>query len=315
MNTPHNSHEDAIAEQAIAWFSRLRASSVSAKQRKQFAAWLAADPAHQKAYQQAEAFWVHPDFTGLLGEAELSPASAKAPPGRYWQPPVLLAMAASLVLMATAFRPTLECWRADYCTGVGETRTVHLADGSQVTLNSGTALNVAYQDTLRQAELVHGEAHFSVQRNPAQPFVVGSHYATARVLGTRFLVRQGQRSDTVTVINGLVEVSGKAQPPIQLRAHQQIVVGSGQPGTLRPAGADDAWLKGHALFDNVPLPEVLAELNRYRHGKIVIASARLNSLKVSGRFDIANTDHALQALQQTLPVRMTAISPWLVVVY
>jgi len=313
--TPFSS-DDAVAEQAMAWFARLRADTVSEQQRVEFAAWLAAEPAHQHAYQSVQDFWVNPDFTELLAASKLS-AELSKPKERYrWHKPVLLAMAASVLLMVCV-SPNWHCWQADYCTDVGETRTVSLADGSEITLNSDTALNVAYHDNLRQIELISGEAYFSVQRNPDQPFFVASHFANTRVLGTRFLVRQDPRSDTVTVISGVVEVSGKSQPPIKLHADEQISVGSQAANTVQRVGASNAvaWLKGHTLFDNAPLPAVLAELGRYRHGAIVLSNSQLNTLKVSGRFDIADTDHALRALQETLPVRISYISPWLVVVY
>ncbi|MDO9104635.1 MAG: FecR family protein [Methylovulum sp.] len=312
-----SSSDDAVAEQAMVWFVRLRSDSASEQQQAQFVAWLAADPAHQQAYRELETFWAHPDFTELLGEAKLSAALTKSKSHDRWHIPVLLAMAASVLLMVCIHPPNLYCWQADYCTAVGETHTVSLMDGSQVTLNSDTALNVAYLDNVRHIELDHGEAYFSVQRNPLKPFVVASHYATIRVLGTRFLVRQNPHSDTVTVISGVVEVSGRTQAPTKLLANEQISVGMQTHDSFRQAAASNAaaWLKGHALFDNVPLPDVLVELNRYRHGAIVLSNSKLNGLKVSGRFDITDTDYALQALQETLPIRIVNISPWLVVIY
>jgi len=73
-------------------------------------------------------------------------------------------------------------------------------------------------------------------------------------------------------------------------------------------------LKGSASFDNAPLSEVIVELSRYRRGSLLIADDALKNLKVSGRFDIANTDKALEALRQTLPIRVYTITPWLVVI-
>lgn len=319
MNIPKipPSPDDTVAEQAAAWFARLRAEDVSEQQQTEFATWLAADPAHQQAYQDIETFWAHPEFAELLSEATLNIPLIQPKPRHHRQYPVLWAIAASVLLMLGVYQPSFRCWQADYCTAVGESRTVSLADGSEITLNSDTALNVAYRDDVRHIELNHGEAYFSVQRNPAQPFVVASHYATTRVLGTRFLIRQDHHSDTVTVISGVVEVSGGRQMPAKLLANQQLEVGLKITDTVRSVGANvaAAWLKGHALFDNVPLPDVLAELNRYRPGAIMLSNNNLDGLRVSGRFDITDTDHALQALQQTLPIRITRLSPWLVVVY
>jgi len=318
MNTQTDSRDadraahTAPSEQAAAWFARLHADDVTAEQQDQFDAWLKANPAHRRAYQQIEAFWRHPDFTGLLAE---TPLSTVKKPRRRRQTAKALAMAACLLLAVIWNSPNISCLTADYCTGVGEILTVQLADGSQITLNSDTALNVSLQNRLRHIELSRGEAFFAVRRNPEQPFVVDSRFSQTRVLGTRFLVRQNRDADTVTVVSGLVEVKGRRLKPLQLHADQQAAV-AGHPGPAVLVGAMSAaaWLKGHALFDNAPLSQVVAELNRYRRGSVLISNDRLKQLKVSGRFTITDTDQALQSLQQTLPIRVYYLTPWLVVI-
>lgn len=310
--------QDALAEQAMAWFARLRADDVTAEQRMQFAAWLAVDPQHQQAYQSVEAFWQHPDFTEVLAAARLStPTQTAKTTRRRRRHSALWAMAACLLLMVTLFQSSIRCRQADFCTAVGEIRQVQLADGSRITLNSDTALSVNLQSDLREITLAHGEALFEVRRNAEQPFVVTSRYATTRVLGTRFLVKHDQQADTVTVLSGVVEVNSGIQQSQPLRANDQIVVASKGLSPIRQvaSSATAAWIKGHALFDNAPLHEVIAELNRYRRGAVLITDARLNTLRVSGRFDIADTDHALQSLQQTLPIRIASITAWVVVIY
>lgn len=218
--------------------------------------------------------------------------------------------------MAIIYRPTLLCWQADYCTAVGEIKTVQLADGSQVTLNSASAINVDLQSGSRHVQLERGEAYFDVQRAIRHPFLVDAHYSHTRVLGTRFVVREDRRSDSVTVINGVVEVSRARQNPAILKANDSITVDAERSsGIQQLAGtAATAWLKGGATFDNAPLAEVIAEIGRYRRGSVLIKNDALKNLKVSGRFDITNTDKALNSLQQTLPIRVYRITPWLVVI-
>lgn len=314
-----NSTQVSLAQQAIDWFARLRSGQMSTQERQRFQAWLNASPAHQQAYQEVEAFWQHPGFHQALAELPLSESNISPFPHRGYRNQkrfAIVAMAACLVFSAILFQPSLSCLQADYCTATGETRNVQLADGSTVTLNSQTALNVNLQDDLRQVHLVQGEAYFEVQRNPNRPFVVEGHYSQTRVVGTRFSVRENDRTDTVTVVSGVVEVSRDQQQPAVLHANDQIAVDATNSSPIEQvsATATSAWMKGHLLVDNAPLSEVIAELSRYRRGSLIVKNARLKALKVSGRFDVKNTDKALEALEQTLPIHVYRLTPWLVVI-
>jgi transmembrane sensor len=93
-----------------------------------------------------------------------------------------LALAASIALVAIIYWPTLGCWQADYCNAVGEIKTVQLADGSQVTLDSASAIRVNLRNGLRNVQLEQGGAYFDVQRDTRHPFLVDAHYSNTRVL-------------------------------------------------------------------------------------------------------------------------------------
>lgn len=315
---PTPTHKDALSKQAVEWFARLRANNITAAEQAQFKAWINTSALHQQAFNEINSFWEGSDFSNVLQDM---PISADAQPlfttrSRLPYFKYALGIAASLAITFILFRPVLNCLQADYCTAVGEIRTVSLADGSQITLNSNTALTVAYAGQQRSIQLQQGEALFEVQRNPYKPFVVTGHYSTTRVLGTRFIVREESNSDTVSVINGVVEVSHPQQKSAILKANDQIVAGQTQLGTIQHLVSDVAanWVKGRLLFDNASLNEVITEISRYRHGKVFIQNTALKTLKVSGRFDINNTDKALESLEQTLPIRIHRITPWLVVI-
>ncbi|MEI8573427.1 DUF4880 domain-containing protein [Methylomonas sp. LW13] len=316
---------DAISEQAMTWFVRLRAESVAADERRLFQIWHQAAPAHREAYAEIAAFWEDADFHATLDAATLSPQISlnskpvNSPRRRLGIAPgakPLLAAAACLVIAALIYQPALSCWQADYCTAVGEIKTVQLSDGSQVTLNSGTALNVNMRNGRRHVQLVRGEAFFEVQHDSQHPFQVDGRYSNTRVLGTRFVVKEDADSDTVSVVNGVVEVSRDRQNPATLNANDSVEVGARHQGEIRHQPADNAtaWLKGSVSFDNVPLKKVIAEIGRYRRGSLIIRNQVSQDMKVSGRFDIRDTDKTLESLQQTLPIRIYRFTPWLVVI-
>ncbi|MBK8816113.1 MAG: FecR domain-containing protein [Methylococcaceae bacterium] len=210
----------------------------------------------------------------------------------------------------------ISCFQSDFCTRTGEIKTVALSDGSTVTLSSQTAINVAYNEHLRQVRLLRGEAYFEVQPNPDHPFIVEGNYSRTKVVGTRFIVREDNNFDTVTVNQGIVEVGRNNIKPYVLRVNDQLSIGEANSNGLRhvSAATEGAWTKGHLVFENACLDVVINEIERYSKGVIVIKNSRLKSVKVSGRFDISTPNKALEALEQTLPIKLYRLTPWLTVI-
>jgi transmembrane sensor len=317
--TPHeipDRAQERIAHEAADWFARLQGGRIMADEQKQFQAWLNADPAHRKAYLETEAFWNNPDLRKVLGTFPLSSTHTRT--RHYFKRNWLLmpALAASFLLVTVLSQTAITCLNASYCTGEGETRSIHLADGSIVMLASGSAVDVSLQNQARRVKLIQGEAFFDVARNPSLPFVVDSQFSQTRVLGTQFIVRKDQDADTVTVIKGVVSVSQPNGKAAILKVNGQISVNADNSGAITQVSATNAsaWMKGHLLFDNASLGKVAAEIGRYRKGAIVVRNNRLKALKVSGRFSITDTNKALDALEQTLPIRIYRLTPWLAVI-
>jgi transmembrane sensor len=59
---------------------------------------------------------------------------------------------------------------------------------------------------------------------------------------------------------------------------------------------------------------VLATLQRYRHGRIVILDETAARQKVSGVFDLSDTDRVLDALSESLPVKVTHVTDMMILV-
>jgi transmembrane sensor len=226
------------------------------------------------------------------------------------------ALAAGLAMLAL-YRPAfISCFNSDYCTAIGEMKTVTLADGSRLTLNTESALKVEFNEQLRHVQLLRGEVFFDVTPNAQRPFVVDANHSQTRVKGTRFLVREQTHFDSVTVASGIVEVSHKGGNPTLLRENDQIHIDDNHIDTPYAVSGSlaAAWLKGSMLFDNVPLTEVVAEISRYQRGTVLFKRDSLKTLKVSGRFSVSNIDKAWESLAQTLPIHIYRITPWLIVI-
>src|SRR5690606_7134707 len=105
-----------------------------------------------------------------------------------------------------AFGP-LSGWLADEATGIGERRVVALADGSSITLDSATSVDVKYAANERRIVLRDGQIFVTVAPDTARPFIVEARQGTVRALGTAFNVRAYDGGARVAVTEHAVRVA------------------------------------------------------------------------------------------------------------
>lgn len=218
---------------------------------------------------------------------------------------LLLAMiAAGLLWLDPAYRSE------QHATVIGQRADITLADGSKLTLNTDTQLEVSWHLRSRRVALRQGQALFSVAKAAYRPFTVAAGKADIRVVGTVFDVYRQQDHVTVTVEEGKVQVTSKAASGhmrTMLTANQQITMSA--DGALQPAHDINpanslAWRDGKLVFEQTPLSQAIAEIQRYRREPIRLQSAALGKLRFSGVFAIDNTDKLLQLLPDILPVKV-----------
>lgn len=305
--------EERIAEEAAGWVARLQSSDATELDRREFQLWLERDAAHLAAFNEFKDLWTD------LKDVPISPERLKKlRRSRRTVISNIVAIGLIAVLSGTLYRMGfVDRMRADHYTAVGEVRSVTLADGSRVDLNTDSAISVRYSITERRIELLRGEAFFDVMRNPERPFVVAGADLQAKALGTQYGVRApyGASLGDVRVEQGSVEVTG---------INDRIVLQSGDVVSLTAQGRlavtqsdvanETAWRTGKLVFSGQPLGEVLATLERYRRGRIVVLDKVAAEQRVSGIFDLNDTDQALQVLQDSLPLKVTHVTGMMVVV-
>ncbi|MEN0107842.1 MAG: FecR domain-containing protein, partial [Pseudomonas sp.] len=267
--------DDRFAE-ASAWHFRLQAEDVTAAEHDAFAAWLASEPGNAGAYSEAQAL-----MAALQGPARALHAQHAKPRRRSlpWAAAAVLVLALGIAWQS----PWWDRLRADYYTGVGETQTLTLADGSQVELDTDAALSIEFTAGERRVHLLRGGAWFDVTHDAELPFVVTSDDARVQVLGTQFSVTQLAGSTQVRLAHGRVAASVGSQS-VTLAPGQQVAIGStglSAVSAFDPAAAF-AWRQRQLVFRQQPLGEVVAELNRYRSGRLVLLDDELQRKTVSG---------------------------------
>lgn len=189
-------------------------------------------------------------------------------------------------------------------TAIGQSASFQLQDGSTVSLNTNTLLIAEQHLRSRQLRLAQGEALFSV-KHAWQPFTVAANQVMVRDIGTVFNIRNTAQGATVTVIEGSVDVI-TAQAQRRLTQHRSVTTMGAAIAETTPANAETviAWQQGRLIFDGQPLSEVVAELQRYHAGPIIVADARAAQYRLSGEYDIHGIDALLAALPEILPVRV-----------
>ncbi len=307
MSTEH------IIQQAANWLTRLHDEDVSESERQAFNAWCQADPRHAVAIERMRALWG--SFDTLPAQpARVALNRAFAPrPARGVQAMAVL----GLVLCGWLGLEQLPVWMADQRTGVGERLQIALADGSQLQLNSNSAVDVRFDGHQRVVELLQGELWVDVAKDARRPFVVRTDQGTATALGTRYLVKRAPDGTTVvTVIESTVAVKGDTNEGVKVMAGQRSILdhGRAEPPQAIDDTDPDAWTRGLLKVNDQPLSDVLQTLASYRHGLVRFDPQALRGLRVSGVFRLDDTAAALAALADNLPIQVEYFTDLLVVV-
>jgi transmembrane sensor len=303
----------AVADAAAAWLTVLMSDDASEQDRQRWQAWHAADPEHARAWRHIEAVSAR---LGLLdpGAAYRSLASGapKSPARRRALKLLAWSGAAGAGGLLLTRMPAWQQATADYRTGTGERRDLVLGDGSRISLNTASALDVRFDARQRRLQLLRGEAyivtgHGSPAAPEPRPFLFDTPAGRVQALGTRFMLHHHDGRTEVSVFEGAVRVTPRAGAASQvLQAGQRVGFDARGLGPLAIADAQTAaWKEGLIIADERRLDAFLADVARYRHG-ILRCDPAIAGLKVSGVFPLQDTDQILASLPQALPVRVHA---------
>lgn len=294
---------------AAAWYARQCSGSFSDDEKAAWQSWLNASELHSRAWQQVESVRISlGGVPGHLAGPALRGLSAKRRTAL--RTLAVLATAGPLAWLGQRGLAA-EGFGADLRSAVGERRSVTLADGSRLMLDTDSALDVAFDTQQRLLRLRRGrimvttaydpEATFDT---PCRPFLVETAHGLCQALGTRFTVTTDSTHSLVAVLDDTVRVAPHAHPerPILLRAGQQVRFDGAGGGAPEPAASAGTWAGGSLVAVDMPLADLLAELARYRHG-ILRCDPAVAGLLVSGAFPVDDTERALQLLIDTFPLR------------
>ena len=230
-------------------------------------------------------------------------------PRRHAVKTLALLLACGASLQAFERRSPWRGWMADYRTAVNQRRVVTLNDGTQLTLNTSSAVNIVYDGEQRRIQLLAGEIFIATAKDAVQrPFFVDTPHGSLQALGTRFTVRLHDGYASAGVLEGAVAVlAGDGARRLVLRPGE----GAHFDGTgahrqaLAPYGG--AWLNGMLVARDMRLADFLAELSRYSDHPLGCTPA-VASLRVSGSYPLTDVDAILDAVSASLQLRRNTVT-------
>jgi transmembrane sensor len=316
---------DTRKDAAVDWFLRRSAGPLTAAEAEAFDAWLARSPENEETYAALDLLWsatseveAHPVVSArnqaLIKDVDRARATRRT---------LTAALAVAILGGAGAGWYTLVAPKPlatqAFETAVGQQATVTLPDGSKVTLNTDTVVRTRADQDRRLVYLDKGQAFFRVAKDHRHPFVVTAAGRTVTAVGTAFDVRVDRGALKVVLVEGKVRVESAptklkapkgpdataAQAPSSGRA-TEMTAGSELVApddadwrlTRTDVNRETSWLRGQITFDDAPLAEIVAELNRYSNRKIVIEDAQLAKVRLGGIYtpgDVEGFSRALRA--------------------
>lgn len=301
-----------VIEAAATWYIDLREVSADDPLHQAHQHWLAEDDSHRLAWQRVEKLQQSfAQASDLASSSTLTKARASRRQMIKMLSVVLVASAGGGV--AWHHRDSAYPLLAKYRTVKGQSLQLTLVDGSQLQLNTASAVDVAFDTTQRRVILHQGEILITTQADPQQrPFSVQTRQGVIRALGTAFLVRSDSDFTHVSVLQHAVEIrpSKGSQQSVQLNSGQQLQFSD---HAVQPAqaitGQPQAWTQGLLVVSDWRLDQFIEELSRYHPGRLS-CDRTAASLRISGSFHLKDTQLILQNLTSTLPVRVRYFTPY-----
>jgi len=293
----------AITDRAASWVERRMHASWSDADEAELQNWLAETPAHRIAFWRLEGAWNETSRLAALRPPSYRPQAQIAMRKR---PYISRVLAAAAVVTAVGVTASGYFKSGDmvYSTELGERKTLTLADGSSIELNTNTVLRIGNGSETRKVWLDKGEAFFHVKHDAAHTFEVIAANQRITDLGTEFNVRTEGNRLKIAVVQGRVRFDGKdGRAHTELLPGDVVVADAGRVSLTRLAMPELSerlsWRSGKLTFHHTPLSQVADEFNRYNSRKVIVTGARARALTINGTF-ATNDVYAFARIAQSI---------------
>lgn len=289
--------------EASHWHAELQGAAEHSELETAWQHWLASNPTNQWAWQRVEL--MQQQFSTLPKQIAVDTLQRASSPSlnrrTVLQGLMFMGGAASLGWSAQQQAPH---WLADHRTSKGQQKHLNLSDGSNLILNTATAVDIRYDNQQRLIYLHKGELYLETGAD-SRPLYVQNKHAKLQALGTRFTVKQGEHKTKLTVLESVVEiVTQHSQQRQRVQAQHSVKFDAEK---ILPSRSADAlateWTRGKLIVDSWPLGKLIHELQRYHTG-LIQCDPSIASLRISGAYPINDLETTLEAIRRALPVRI-----------
>jgi transmembrane sensor len=221
----------------------------------------------------------------------------------------LAACAGAGVLIA---RPPLQLWpslrelQAGHRTAAGEQKQLRFGASIRIDMNTRTSINIDATLGITQIELVSGEA--VITSGAEQAWQILAPHLTVQGLIDEVNVFSAGGKTRLSCMSGTVECSraGKSQ---RVDAGQTLIADASEPYIMAPfaslAGPQATWRQGYLSYQREALRDVIADLNRYWKGRLILRDRALGERRVTARFELSKIDRVAQDISEVfgVPIR------------
>ena len=307
-------HKKVLRETAAIWFYRLQHMDIDHPDRSRFEAWLMKSPAHQDAYREVEEISQKLNSTPEIDQLAIALKNQEKTKRSSRIKSTITAL--GMMLFVSTGLVSYRHWQAQPVLQVaatadmGEINTQQLEDGSKVTINSKSDVEITYYRDKRLVKLNSGEVIFEVARDEGRPFIVDSGSAKVTVLGTRFAVNRLKHLVRVSVDHGSVRVESQesadnATQSVTLTNNQVAEVINHHPRKVNRSAEDGfSFEQGVVTFDNADLAEITETIERYRSKPITLRAVDVPESRISARVSVKNIEGFLLRLPKLFPVHL-----------
>ena len=311
MSATQPAFKPRTAREAAHWLTLCMDGELQPEQAQAFRRWRSADPDNERAWQHIES--LRGRLAGLQPTAGYRSLSQSDGSRRR----VVKALVMLALVGGTGGLAYREPWRdgagLTYHNGASAPRALTLADGSQLTLDADSTLEVNFDARQRTLRLLRGRLLISTGHDPLRAFSVKTAHGSVLALGTRFVVHALPERTEVALFEGALKLSPLHTTPQLLSAGERTRFTAARIDSSTPAGREPLWGSGALEADNMRLEHFIAELARYRPG-LLRCAREVADLRISGVYPLADSDAVLDTLTQSLPVRINRRSRYWVTV-
>ncbi len=339
-----------VESEALAWIAQLNGDNISEQDLAAFREWVNRSPAHQREIKELSQLWSGLNYLTTMDEPirradSVAKQLRKRQSRRVWFKRAIVPVCSFAIALIVVFGlPNVPTMSTDSIlsseevrlnvpvflkTEKGEFQVYTLEDGSKITLNTNSHIEVNFSKSQRDVRLLKGEAFFSVAHDEKRPFLVFANDGIVRAVGTAFSVHLKDDGINVLVSEGSVELSAiepilptsimnyASDESAQMTSLGIIKAGHSAKIADRQASisivsnetisSELSWRSGRLDFTGEGLEEAIKEYTRYTDQDIKIIDSEIKDIRVGGSFPTGETDLFFKTLELQFGIKVEKV--------